>query len=77
MKLFWMEPAYEAARTWALQPISHPPAGWAQIVHRGVATWVRETHPSMAAPEPAQAPAHLNVSPLLTIVAAMIAEVCQ
>lgn len=76
MKISGLEPAYEAARTWALHPVSHPPAGWAQLVRRGIATWVRETHPPMAAPEPAQALAHRNLSPLLTLVAAMIAEVC-
>ncbi len=76
LKISWMEPAYEAARTWALQPVSHPPAGWAQISRQGIATWVRETHPPMAAPKPSQEPAHRNLSPLLTIVAAMITEVC-
>ena len=77
MKLSGLEPAYEAARTWALQPISHPPVEWAQIVRCGIATWVRETHPPMAAPQPAHEPAQLTKSPLLTLVAAMIAEVCQ
>ncbi len=77
MKISWMEPAYEAARTWALQPVSHPPAGWARILRSGIATWVQQTHPPMAIPEPSQGPAHRHVSPLLTIVAAMIAEVCQ
>jgi hypothetical protein len=72
-----MEAAYEAGRTWALQPVSHPPAGWAQIVRGGIATWVRETHPPVVAPQPAQEAAQLTLSPLLTLVAAMIAEVCQ
>ena len=77
MKLSGLEPAYEAARTWALQPVSHPPAGWAQIVRRGIATWVRERHPPM--PSQVHEPLALrpSYSPLLTIVAAMIAEVCQ
>jgi hypothetical protein len=72
-----LEPAYEAARTWALSPISHPPSAWAQIVRTGIATWVQEGHPPM----PLQAPEPLAPRPrycaLLTIVAAMIAEVCQ
>ena len=76
MKHTWMEPAYETARTWALEPISHPPAGWAQMVRRGVASLAVEglPHPPTI-PSPAQTlhPA----SGLLTIVAAMIAEVCQ
>jgi hypothetical protein len=76
----WLEPAYETAyetaRTWAVQPISHPPPGWAQIVHRGVAAWVQAAplFDAISLPESHQTPAGL--SPLLTLVAAMIAEVC-
>ena len=77
MKISALEPAYEAARTWALHPVSHPPPGWAQILRRGVATWMRETHPAMQSPQSLPQPAGLGVSPLLTMVAAMIAEVCQ
>ena len=76
MKISGLEPAYEAARTWALHPLSHPPPGWAQILRRGIATWMRETHPSLESPKSLPQPARLDVSPLLTIVAAMIAEVC-
>jgi hypothetical protein len=75
MKISGLEPAYEAARTWALHPVSHPPSGWAQILRGGIATWMRERHPPMKSPS--LHPARLGVSPLLTIVAAMIAEVCQ
>jgi hypothetical protein len=75
MKISELEPAYEAARTWALYPVSHPPSGWAQILRGGIATWMRERHPLMKSPSPQ--PARLSASPLLTIVAAMIAEVCQ
>ena len=71
------EPAYEAARSWALQPVSHPPPGWAQMVRTGIATWVREEHRPTVSPALTSQPVHLSVSPLLTIVAAMIAEVCQ
>ena len=78
MKHTWMEPAYETARTWALQPISHPPAGWAQMVRRGMASLAVQglPHPSTT---PAPSPNHPSApsSGLLTIVAAMIAEVCQ
>ncbi len=76
MKISGQEPAYEAARTWTLHPISHPPPGWAQIVRRGIASWMRETPPGMESPQSLSQPARLDVSPLLTIVAAMIAEVC-
>ncbi len=78
MKHSWMEPAYEAARTWALQPISHPPAGWAQIVRRGIASLAAQELPEVPtthAVGPHHPPALING--LLTIVAAMIAEVCQ
>jgi hypothetical protein len=78
MKRSWMEPAYEAARTWALQPISHPPAGWAQIVRRGIASMSVQDLPRPSItplPGPAQMPR--ASAGLLTIVAAMIAEVCQ
>jgi hypothetical protein len=76
MKHTWMEPAYETARTWALEPISHPPAGWVQMVRRGMASLAIEglPHPPTI-PSPAQTPA--PSSGLLTIVAAMIAEVYQ
>jgi hypothetical protein len=71
------EPAYEAARSWALQPVGRPPPGWAHMVRTGIATWVREEHRSTAPPALTSQAVHLSVSPLLTIVAAMIAEVCQ
>ena len=76
MKCNWMEPAYEVARMWALHPISHPPSGWAQLLCSGMATWVQETPVPMASSSRSQASAHLGVSPLLTLVAAMIGEVC-
>jgi hypothetical protein len=78
MKLSWMEPAYEGARTWALQPISHPPGGWALIVRRGIASM-----PLQGVPEPLTLSASTAGSAsgqeygLLAIVAAMIAQVCQ
>jgi len=75
MTCSWMEPTYEAARTWALQPISHPPAGWAQIVRCGIASLasqcIAEVPITAERPHPS-APS----SGLLTILAAMIAEVC-
>ena len=60
MKCNWMEPAYEAARMWALHPVSHPPSGWAQILCGGIATWMRERHPPLKSPSPQ--PARLSVS---------------
>lgn len=77
MKGLALESAYEASRTWAVQPISHPPSGWAHIVRRGIATWMRETPSEVGSPTSLHEPARLDISPLLTIVAAMIAEVCQ
>ncbi len=73
-----LEPAYEAARSWALQPISRPPPGWAHIVCSGLATWMRERQPEarLAAPEGTRDP-RPDGSGLLTILAAMIAEVCS
>jgi hypothetical protein len=76
MKNSGVEPAYEAARAWALHPVSHPPPGWAQILRHGIASWMRETHPAMASPSLSQEPARLSLSPLLTIVAALITQVC-
>ncbi len=72
-----LEPAYEAARTWALHPSGRTPPGWAQILRHGIATWMRERPPSMESSPSLQESARLGVSPLLMIVAAMIAEVCQ
>jgi hypothetical protein len=78
MKRSWMEPAYEAARTWALQPISHPPAGWTQMVRRGMASLaVQELPQSPTTLSPGLTQTSAPSSGLLTIVAAMIAEVCQ
>jgi hypothetical protein len=77
MKMPALEPAYEAARTWAVHPIAHPPTAWAHLVRRGMASWMQQTPPEMEAPKPFSQPTRLDVSPLLTIVAAMIAEVCQ
>ena len=73
-----LEPAYEAARLWALQPISRPPPGWAHIVRSGLAIWMRERQPegSLLAPQVALIK-RSDCSGLLTIVATMIAEVCQ
>ena len=78
MKRSWMEPAYEAARTWALQPISHPPAALAQIVRRGIASMsVQALYEPPATSSRVPGEALVQESGLLTIVAAMIAKVCQ
>ena len=73
-----LEPAYEAARSWALQPVGRPPPGWAHMVRSGLAIWMQERQPAerLAAPEVALDP-RPDCSGLLTIVAAMIGEVCQ
>ncbi len=77
MKLSDQEAAYEAARMWALSPVSHPPSGWAQLLRGGLASFLREKHAPIVSASLLPQPARLRVSPLLTIVAAMIAEVCQ
>jgi hypothetical protein len=80
MKLPALEGAYEAARTWAVRPIAHPPPAWAHIVRWGMATWMpigQQTPPEMALPKAVSQPARQHSSPLLMLVAAMIAEVCQ
>jgi len=71
-----LEASYETARQWSIQPISHPPPGWAQIVRWGLAAWIQAAPPLSpgAAISPQASP--IDVSPLLTLVAAMIAEVC-
>jgi hypothetical protein len=75
MTLSGQEATYEAARTWALHPLSHPPAGWAQLLRRGMAGLVQEKQAAMVSASPAPRFAPLTGSPLLTLVAAMIAEV--
>jgi hypothetical protein len=76
MKRSELETRYELARCWSIQPVSHPPPGWAQVVRWGLAAWIqaaRALSPG-AAFSPQASP--IDVSPLLTLVAAMIAEVC-
>jgi hypothetical protein len=77
MKLSGQEAAYEAARTWALHPVSHPPPGWAQILRAGLAGFVRERQAPLVSASHSPRCAHFSATPLLTLVAAMIAEVCQ
>jgi hypothetical protein len=72
-----LEPAYEATRTWALHPVSHPPPGWAQILRGAMISWMRERPALMGSASLAHEPARLSSSPLLMLVAAMIAEGCQ
>lgn len=77
MKLSDLETRYETARGWSVQPVSHPPSGWAQIVGRGLVAWMQVA--PVLSTETAFAPqaSPLDGSPLLTLVAAMIAEVCS
>jgi hypothetical protein len=71
-----LETRYETARSWSIQPISHPPPGWAQIVRWGLTAWMQAAPPlSLGAVCSPQA-SPIDVSPLLALVAAMIAEVC-
>jgi hypothetical protein len=70
------ETRYELARNWSVQPVSHPPPGWAQIVRWGLAAWMQAA-PPLSTRAVCSLPASLvDVSPLLTLVATMIAEVC-
>jgi len=75
MRVFELETRDETARTWSIQLVSHPPPGWAHIVRWGLAAWIQGTPPfsNGAASLPQASP--VDVSPLLTRVAAMIAEV--
>jgi len=77
MKTLELEPAYEAARLWTVHPVSHPPLGWAQMVRAGLAAWMRGRQQMGASQPQASLPKKSDCSLLLTIVAAMIAEVCQ
>jgi len=73
-------PAYEAYREWALHPWLPRPPGVAHLVRGGIITWARLTHPLPAPPalETRSADSACPVpTPLLTLMAAMIEEVCQ
>jgi hypothetical protein len=78
MKTSQDTPAYEACREWALHPWLPRPPGVAHLVRGGIITWVRQT-PHPPAPPPLETrlpdPACPVAPPLLTLVAAMIAEV--
>ena len=78
MKTSQSAPAYEACREWALHPWLPRPPGVVHLVRGGIITWVRLTH-LHPAPPPLEMrspdPACPVVPPLLTLVAAMIAEV--
>jgi hypothetical protein len=80
MKTSWIEPAYEPLRIWALHPSPTRPPGVAQILRGGIITWLRQTQPlpvvSSCEPDATHVAPCLS-TPLSTIVAAMIAEVCQ
>jgi hypothetical protein len=69
-------PAYEACREWALHPWLPRPPGVAHIVRGGIITWVRKSHPLPVPPLQTRSACPVP-TPLLTVVAAMIEEVCQ
>lgn len=75
MKTSGLDAAYETARRWSVSPVSHPPPGWVQIVRGGVAAWVHAAPPLCPVLELSLQASPVTVSPLLTVVAAMIAEV--
>jgi hypothetical protein len=77
MMISELEPAYEAARSWALHPVSHPPPRWAHMVRHGLATWMREWQPSVPQTPQEAVLKRSDCCGLLTIVAAMMTEVCQ
>jgi len=71
--------AYEACREWALHPWLPRPPGVAHIVRGGIMTWLCQTpHPPAPPPLETRSPDSTCPVPtlLLTLVAAMIAEVC-
>jgi hypothetical protein len=72
-----LETCYEMARSWSIQPISHSPPGWAQIVRWGLAAWIQAAPPLSPGAAFSLQASPIDVSPLLTLVAAMIAEVCS
>ena len=80
MKASQSAPAYEACREWALHPWLPRPAGVVHLVRGGIITWLRQTQPlpvvSSCEPDATHAAPCLS-TPLSTIVAAMVAEVCQ
>lgn len=67
---------YETARGWSIQPVSHPPQGWAQIVRWGLASWLEAVSLPASGMVLSPQASPTDGSPLLTLVAAMIAEVC-
>jgi hypothetical protein len=77
MKLSDQEAAYEAARMWAVSPVSHPPSGWAQLLRGGLVSFLRETHAPIVSVSLSPQSTRLSVSPLSILVAAMITEVCR
>ncbi len=72
-------PTYEACREWALHPWLPRPAGVVHLVRGGIITWVGQTQPPPGPPPletRAPDPAGPVAPPLLSLLAAMIAEVC-
>jgi hypothetical protein len=74
-----IEPAYEPLRAWALHPSFLRPPGLAQLLRGGMATWL-QTAQSLLVPPSQEESRALRTSqattPLSTLVAAMIREVC-
>ena len=80
MKTSQGAPTYEACWEWALHPWLPRPAGVAHIVRGGIISWVRQMQQSPAPPPKVLCsadPPGPVASPLLTLLAAMIAEVCR
>jgi len=80
MKISQNAPAYEACREWALHPWLPRPAGVVHLVRGGIITWVSQTQSPPGPPSlqtRAPDPAGPGAPPLLTLLAAMIAEVCS
>ncbi|GAC1350140.1 MAG: hypothetical protein NVSMB27_29810 [Ktedonobacteraceae bacterium] len=79
MKTMVVEPAYEPLRTWALHPSSLRPPGLAQFLRGGMVTWL-QTAQSLLVPPLQEGSLTQRTSqastPLSTLVAAMIREVC-
>jgi len=74
------EAPYEPLRAWALHPSLVRPPGIAQILRGGLITWLQtaQSLPAVQSGEVGIAQiTHVDATPLSTLMAAMIREVCQ
>jgi len=80
VKTFNNEADYEPLRVWALHPSSVRLPGIAQMLRGGLITWLQtaQSLPVVQSGEVGIAQmAHVEATPLSTLIASMIREVCQ